>query len=203
MFSSSYLPRLKLTTRAAPKVIPCASSLREAGVKFKRKKKPDNMFHVTFEEGILELPSVLIDNSRKRLFLNLIAFEQSDRSTEKNLTSFATLMDMLINTPSDIEILEECDILHNMLPSAEEAASFFNQICECATLDYDDHYLAGLFYRVRDYCDSTWHRNRAKLVRDYFHNPWAILSFIAAIILLIFSFIQSFFSVFAYFRPPH
>jgi Plant protein of unknown function len=188
------VPKIKLTTTSPIKVIPSATALNEAGVKFKRKTSSRDLFHVTFKKGVIQIPSVILDNTRKRLFLNLIALEQSQAEWEKDLITFAKLMDMLIDTPKDVAILEKCGILYNLLASAEEATCFFNQICECATVDYNNNYLAHLIQDVRQYCDSSWHRNRATLMRDYFSNPWSIISFIAGILLLVCSVLQVYFA---------
>jgi Plant protein of unknown function len=199
---SSAVPGNKLTTTAPIKVIPSATALNEAGVKFKRKTTSRDPFHVTFEKGVMEIPSVILDNTRKRHFSNLIALEQSQAIWEKDLTTFAKLMDMLIDTPKDVAILEKCGILHNLLASVEEATRFFNQICECATVDYNQNYLAELIQDVRQYIDSSWHQNRAMLMRDYFSNPWSIISFVAGILLLIFSCLQVYFAAYPFFKQP-
>nr|CAD1823510.1 unnamed protein product [Ananas comosus var. bracteatus] len=195
--------------KRSPNTIPSATELEEAGVTFKKKgeRKKNNMhssfLDVAFHDGVLEIPFLSVENSTLSRFTNLVAFEQCSgcKEEEAYMTSYAMFMDCLIDTPADVAILHRRGFLENKLASDEELAVFFNQLSECATIDHEKHYLAGLFRDVRKYCDSRWPKWRAKLVRDYFSNPWAILSLIAAVVVLIFTFLQTFYTIFTYYHP--
>nr|CAD1823425.1 unnamed protein product [Ananas comosus var. bracteatus] len=195
--------------KRSPNTIPSATELEEAGVTFKKKgeKKKNNMnssfLDVAFHDGVLEIPFLSVENSTLSRFTNLVAFEQCSgcKEEEAYMTSYAMFMDCLIDTPADVAILHRRGFLENKLASDKELAVFFNQLSECATMDHEKHYLAGLFRDVRKYCDSRWPKWRAKLVRDYFSNPWAILSLIAAVVVLIFTFLQTFYTIFTYYHP--
>nr|CAD1841067.1 unnamed protein product [Ananas comosus var. bracteatus] len=197
-----------------PKTIPSATELEEAGVTFKRKgekKKrnesdqhhPGSFLDVAFHDGVLEIPFLSVENSTLSRFTNLVAFEQCGgcKPEEAYMTSYATFMDCIIDTPADVAILHRSGILENKLASDKELAVFFNQLSDYAALDFEKHYLAGLFRDVTKYCDSDWPKWRAKLVRDYFGNPWAILSLIAAVVVLVFTFLQTFYTIFPYYHP--
>ncbi|OAY70496.1 UPF0481 protein, partial [Ananas comosus] len=216
----SYL-RLKISRSQAPadkkrspNTIPSATELEEAGVTFKRKGEkrkrnesdqhhPGSFLDVAFHDGVLEIPFLSVENSTLSRFTNLVAFEQCGgcKPEEAYMTSYATFMDCIIDTPADVAILHQSGILENKLASDEELAVFFNQLSDCAAMDFEKHYLAGLFRDVRKYCDSDWPKWRAKLVRDYFGNPWAILSLIAALFVLVFTFLQTFYTIFPYYHP--
>ncbi|OAY75235.1 UPF0481 protein [Ananas comosus] len=120
---------------------------------------------------------------------------------EAYMTSYAVFMDCLINTREDVAILHKLGILENNLASDEDLAAFFNQLADCATLDPENHYLVELFRGVRKYCSSPWPSWRAKLVRDYFSNPWAILSLFAAAVLLILTILQTVYTIYPYYHP--
>ncbi|KAJ3696105.1 hypothetical protein LUZ60_001482 [Juncus effusus] len=183
---------LELNTTEPPMVIQPVTALKEAGVKFVKKKSPRNLFDITFKDGVLEIPFTLISYNRKRLLLNLVAFEQSNNSgIDKNLTSFVKFMDMLINTPDDVEILERCGIINNMVASADEAAAFFNQISECASLDYDKHYLVPVVKDVTDFCNSPYRQFRSRVVHYYFKHPWTIIHVLYACLLMVIQIIQT------------
>ncbi|KAJ4759551.1 hypothetical protein LUZ62_069926 [Rhynchospora pubera] len=177
--------------------IPCVTELDEAGVKFRRKREPRDMFDISFQNGILEMPFVPIDDGLKILLWNMVAFEQSQPAIplrEKTLSSYLGLMDSLINTEKDVAILVRSGIIGNYLQNDEQVANFFNQFGLLFVLDYNDHYLHGLYKDVKRYSESTWHKYRARLMHDYFSNPWSIISVVAAIILLILSFLQTYYS---------
>ncbi|XP_072995195.1 UPF0481 protein At3g47200-like [Typha latifolia] len=183
-------------------VIPCATSLREAGVRFRKKKSPRHILDITFRNGVMEIPPIPILDFTKPFFTNLVAFEQSIRLGKMRMMSFSVLMDSLLNTEKDVAILQHCDVIDNMLGSEEEVALFFNQLGEYVFVDPQNHYFAEMFRDVNYYRDSTWHKHKARLVHDYFSSPWAILSLVAALVLLVLTLLQTFFAIYSYFRPP-
>lgn len=176
--------------------IPCATQLHEAGVRFRRKESPSDIFDITFENGVMEIPTLLIDSVRRVFYLNLAAFERSCSTIEYDLMSYAALMDSLINSNKDVVLLQRCGIINNMLLNEDELAVFFNQLGDWSILDSNEHYFGSLFSDVQRYCDSQWHKYRAKLMHDYFNNPWSVLSVIAAIVLLVLSAIQAIYSMY-------
>jgi Plant protein of unknown function len=176
--------------------IPCATDLHEAGVRFRRKEFPTDQFDITFVNGVMEIPTLLIDSVRKGFYLNLAAFERSCGMMEYDLMSYVALMDSLINSNKDVVLLQRCGIINNMLLHEEELAIFFNQLGEWSMLDSEKHYFAPLFSELQRYCDYRWHKYRAKLMHDYFNNPWSALSVIAAIVLLVFSALQAVYAMY-------
>ncbi|KAJ3683560.1 hypothetical protein LUZ60_013787 [Juncus effusus] len=181
--------------------IPCATELHEAGITFKRKINHTDVFDITFENGVMEIPTLLIDSVRRVFYMNLAAFERSSSSMENDLMSYAALMDSLINSNKDVMLLQRCEIINNMLLNEEELAVFFNQLGEWSMLDSDKHYFAELFRDVQKYCDSRWHKYRAKLMHDYFNNPWSVLSVFAAILLLILAGLQAVYQMYPVVHP--
>ncbi|KAH0891150.1 hypothetical protein HID58_053579 [Brassica napus] len=77
-------------TRVADKrrqqLIHCVTELREAGIKFRR-RKTDRFWDIPFNNGYLERPRLLIHDGTKSLFLNLIAFEQCHIDSRNDITS--------------------------------------------------------------------------------------------------------------------
>ncbi|KAJ4821459.1 hypothetical protein LUZ62_034025 [Rhynchospora pubera] len=86
-----------------------------------------------------------------------------------------------------------CGVLPD-IQNDEQAATFFCQFSENFGLDYGNHHFHGLFKDVKRYSELTWHKHRARLVRDYFSSPWSFISVVAASILLILTFIMTYYS---------
>ncbi|KAJ3688816.1 hypothetical protein LUZ61_017980 [Rhynchospora tenuis] len=191
--------RLQMIMRK-PRMIPCATELQEAGITF-RKADSKSIFNVHFSNGVLRIPHTPIEEATRPQIMNLIAFEQCSGQKHKPLTSYAVFMDCIVNTSRDVLILQQNEIIENKLADEKEAAEFFNQLRYCAYPDYEDHHLAQLFINVKKYCDSRWQKYRARLHRDYFSNPWSIISFIAGIVLLVLTFLQTFYTVMPYYHP--
>ncbi|KAK3022324.1 hypothetical protein RJ639_046182 [Escallonia herrerae] len=106
-------------------LIHCVTELREAGIKFK-KRKTDRFWDVKFKNGILRIPRLLIHDGTKSLFHNLIAFEQCHLDSSNEITSYVIFMDNLINSPEDVGYLHYCGIIEHWLGSDAEVADLFN-----------------------------------------------------------------------------
>ena len=103
------------------------------------------------------------------------------------------LLDNLINTAKDVDILSENQIIKNWL-NPEDAVPFFNKLYYNACVN--ELYYHNICKQVNEYYNRSWPRWRAMLVRNYFNTPWAILSTAAAVILLILTFVQTWYAVF-------
>ena len=144
------------------------------------------MYDVAFDgrRGVMEIPRVVIDEMKRPLLVNLMALEQSQQGAgARVLTSYVSLMGMLVRTAQDVELLHRCGVLDNLLADDREAAWFFSHLGDGGAMDYSRHVFAGLCEDVQRYCGSWWHRNRAKLRQDYFGSPWSAISlFIAGLV---------------------
>lgn len=192
---------IHFTEDRTPRTIPCASELREAGLRFK-KKESGSFLDVTFRNRVLQVPLLSVGNHTNPLFRNLIAFEQCCPSAGSHFTSYAVLIDDLINTPRDVAVLQGWGIVENKLGRDEEVALLFNRLLMDVTFTADSNTYAELFKRVNAHCGSKWNKWRAKLVREYFSNPWSIISLLAAIVLLVLTIIQTLFSITSYYHTP-
>lgn len=200
-----WIKRWSHTNRVADKrrqqLIHCVTELKEAGIKFKR-RKTDRFWDIKFKNGILKIPRLLIHDGTKSLFLNLIAYEQCHLDCTNDITSYVIFMDNLINSPSDVSYLHYCGIIENWLGSDIEVSDLFNRLCQEVVFDINDSSLSRLSEQVNRYYEHRWNAWRASLKHRYFSNPWTIISFFAAVILLGLTFAQTFYSVFSYYRPP-
>ncbi|KAJ6713127.1 hypothetical protein OIU79_009176 [Salix purpurea] len=66
--------------------------------------------------------------------------------------------------------------------------------------DRDRFYYAQVFERVEMHCARRHNEWMAKLRRDYFNNPWSLISFLAALSLLLLTFLQTLFTVMSYYK---
>ncbi|KAM0951845.1 hypothetical protein DsansV1_C03g0030081 [Dioscorea sansibarensis] len=110
-------------------------------------------------------------------------------------------MDCIIDTHKDVRLLHLNGILSNRLSTDEAAADLFNKLCYQIHYACDRNYLHKVFVDVNKYYESRWNQWRARLMRDYFSNPWTIVSLMAAVLLLLLTVEQSFFTAYSYFPP--
>ncbi|XP_078154162.1 UPF0481 protein At3g47200-like [Carex rostrata] len=198
------------STHKSLMVIPCATELQNAGIQLRRKSKLYCMLDISFDHRVLKIPRLTITNESKTILANIIAFEQykSDHKTSASLSSFALFLDSLVNTPEDLMLLQQCGIINNHLDSEEELTNFFNQICKGMVVE-NDHFFAELFVEVNKYCESSWSKRRARwnrhkkqFIKDYFSSPWTAISLVAGVFVVLLTFVQAFFAVYAYYVPP-
>ncbi|XP_028112084.1 UPF0481 protein At3g47200-like [Camellia sinensis] len=178
-------------TNTSWELFPPVTELLRAGVQFK-KGPPDDLLNIKFCNGMFEIPPIKIRGNSESLFRNLIAYEQCNRQCTDKFTSYAVFLDCLINTSKDADLLCDKRIVVLAL-STEDVSTLFNGLYN-DTLVYDFYY-GGVSMEVNQYYRSRWPRWRAILKRDYFNNPWSIASFIAAVVMLVFTFLQTLFTI--------
>ncbi|KAF3341730.1 hypothetical protein FCM35_KLT00368 [Carex littledalei] len=176
--------------------IPSVTELHEAGVRFKRKRKPRHLFDITFEDGVMEIPELYIDDLHCVLLANVLAFEQTSYGPREIVSHFVSFLDNLIDTKLDVSWLEHRRILINMIGSEAEAANYINQLGKWNLVEHSDEYKSFII-NVQRYATSLWPRYRSTLMRDYFINPWTTISVIAAIILLGLTLCQTYYTIYS------
>ncbi|KAJ3683589.1 hypothetical protein LUZ60_013816 [Juncus effusus] len=178
--------------------IPSAIDLYEAGLNFEEKDDEEckNMFDITFENGVLQIPTLEIDSEKMSLITNLLCHENNNLYNENTVASYVYLMDSLINTKADIALLQKFGIINNKLASDDVAAAFINSLGEhCSHSKYDNFY-APVIADVLDFTKPRWRRNWTSLRHNYFTSPWTGISLIAGIFLLFLSCVQTYYAVF-------
>ena len=152
---------------------------------------------ISFKEGVLALSPILIQETTETLFRNLISLEQCLPRCRPIFTSYAILMDNLINTTHDIEVLSDAKIVENWL-NPDDAVKFFNRL-------YHDTFVIEFYYpflcnALRRYHERRWPRWRAALMRNYLNTPWKATSTVAAVVLVVLTFLQAFFQIYDIFN---
>ncbi|XP_073038748.1 UPF0481 protein At3g47200-like [Primulina eburnea] len=199
-----WIKRWSHTNRVADKrrqqLIHCVTELKDAGIKCKR-RKTDRFWDIKFNKGVLKIPRLLIHDGTKSLFLNLIAYEQCHLDCSNDITSYVIFMDNLIDSAADVSYLHYCGIIEHWLGSDAEVADLFNRLCQEVVFDINDSNFSRLSEQVNRYYEYRWNAWRATLKSKYFSNPWAIISFVAAVVLLLLTSSQTFYGIYGYYRP--
>ncbi|PON95328.1 hypothetical protein TorRG33x02_088500 [Trema orientale] len=180
--------------------MPSATSLREAGIILRKAKYSGSILDVRFRKGVLQIPSLLIHENTESLFLNLISFELYWPDCKGLITSYALLLDNLIQTTADMKILCKIRVIRNWLHLGD-ATQIFNHSYEDYACVIRNNYYAALTTEVERYCQKSryyyirrWQVYRGELKRVYFRRPWALISTIAASVMLILTFLQTLFT---------
>ncbi|KAM7531624.1 hypothetical protein LguiB_035034 [Lonicera macranthoides] len=182
-------------------LIQCISKLRRAGIKL-RPVSSDSFLVVKFRHGVIQMPTITIDDFMSSFLINCVAYEQCHKSCSKHFTTYATLLDCLINTSKDVEYLCDRNIMENYFGTDAEVAKLFNNLGKDVTFDLNTCYLGEFFEDVHQYYKNGWHVQWASFRYTYFDTPWSFISALAALVLLILTVLQTFYTVLGYVRPP-
>ncbi|KAL6273893.1 hypothetical protein ACE6H2_024585 [Prunus campanulata] len=193
----SFIPNHSPQEEPVPPIecIQSAKKLRLAGIKFKTREAV-SFLDVRFCNGVLEIPHIVIDDLLTHLLMNFVAFEQCYSYCSKHVTTYAAFMSCLIRTPADVSFLCDKNIMENYLGTDEEVVHFFQNLGKGVPLDVGEGYLWKLFKEVNEYHRNMWHVRWAGFRSKYFNTPWSFLSALAAVILLVLTAIQTFFTVY-------
>ncbi|GAY66643.1 hypothetical protein CUMW_250420 [Citrus unshiu] len=182
--------------------IPCALKLQESGVKFKKVKR-GGLLNIKYEKNKLRniipflwlkshklhVPKVKIYDETESLLRNLMALEQCHYPEETYICDYINLMDSLINSEEDVNLLADAGIISSHVGDNVKVAKMFNNICLHISLD--DNCYRDIFKELKKHYDNPWNHVVASLKRVYFNNLWRGTATFAAVLLLILTFIQT------------
>ncbi|KAM3714909.1 hypothetical protein ACJW31_01G368900 [Castanea mollissima] len=169
-----------------------ATQLHEAGVKFKV-NQTKCLLDITFDSktGVLKMPCLELYDQTETLIRNVMAFEQYCFGEKTYVRDYYLFLDCLVNTTRDIDFLCDKGIISNFLGDNDAATSLVNKLNINVTLSGINPNHSRIFKELNAYYKKPSHKWKATLRHQYFSTPWRIASTIAAIILLVFTFIQT------------
>ncbi|XP_074562917.1 UPF0481 protein At3g47200-like [Curcuma longa] len=180
--------------------IPNATVLNEAGIHFERKKRAKSFLDITFRNGI---PQLQIDDNTNSLLRNFIAYEQFSMGSKSHVSSYMQLMDCLIDSAADVEVLQQDDIIISGLGDNQEVATLINKLGMHVTM-MEDFYLVDVVNAMKKHHNTRYNKWRARLNRDYFGNPWAVITLFGALLLFALTVIpQTIYTILSYVRSQN
>lgn len=171
-----------------------ASELKKARIRFRR-SKTRSLIDISFHDGILNLPLVIVDDITESMFRNLIAFERYHIGAGTEVTSYIFFMSNIIDNATDVSILHEKCIIQNFIGSDEDVAKLFSSFSKDTRLDPDST-LYDVHICIESYCRKPWNEWRATLIYSYFRNLIHTTTVVAGIVLFALTAIQTVFTVY-------
>ncbi|KAF7852059.1 hypothetical protein BT93_L0587 [Corymbia citriodora subsp. variegata] len=170
---------------------PSATELVAAGVKL-RKRESECLLDIKFENGVLDIPCLILDDLVEHFFRNIIAFEQC-YGKSKYLTDYLVFMEYLVSSPGDAEVLIDKGIIENWLSNKESVVQVINNFGkEIATSR--NYYFYSFSDKLIKHCQKPCNKWTATFKHDYCSSPWVVISVIAAGVLLLLTVAQTVFS---------
>ncbi|CAB4320290.1 unnamed protein product [Prunus armeniaca] len=147
--------------------------------------------------GILHLPQIKVDDSTRPKFMNLIAYEMCpDFHNDFGVTSYICFLDSLIDQPDDVKHLRKKLILRNFLGNDEEVALLFNEIG--TDLVPNNNIYSFVKDKIEKHYSNWGNRVMAQFFHEHFSSPWTGIAFLAALLALGSSVVQTVYSVLGY-----
>ncbi|KAL4572358.1 hypothetical protein LXL04_019131 [Taraxacum kok-saghyz] len=180
LLQSCYRPRATIQG-IVPNISYSATEIAGAGVTFKAQKDEGYLLAVNLKESSLvpglstlfgretcfEIPELCIKDSTPSFLRNLIAYEQCYPLSRHYVTSFAFLMDRLIDTKDDASLLVTSKVLQHKLGAIDDVTDLFNNICNGVVVR--DFYYTEEWKQLDEYCNrfwpSQWTRSGISVVR--------------------------------------
>ncbi|GMI79174.1 hypothetical protein like AT5G11290 [Hibiscus trionum] len=181
--------------------ISSATELSERGIRF-RQGEGNCLFDIRFEHRTLFIPTLIVDHDTERIIRNLIAYEQFKDDVTSIVMDYARFIDCLVNYAADVALLCDHGVIINRLGSNEDVANMINKLNNYVYLSTNNFTYSQIFDRVNERCRQPWNLWKVNLRQTYFNTPWdwVLASIAAAALLLLLSFLQTIFSVLAYFK---
>ncbi|WRX29186.1 Protein of unknown function DUF247 [Theobroma cacao] len=115
----------------------------ESGVK--------SLFDISFTDATMKIPTFVVEDYTERLFRNLIAYELYEEGSTY-VIDYVTLMDNLINSAKDVQLLRFHGIIENMLGNDEAVAQMLNKLRDHVMFCGDTFYYEEIFVDVKTHC---------------------------------------------------
>jgi hypothetical protein len=148
------------------------------------------LLHIEFNKEFLKIPQFRISDDTEILLRNLQAFEQC-HCGDIYVGNYIHMMDLLVDSPEDVEIVVRYGIIENLLSNNEAVSTLFYNLSRENIFSSDNFYFSDVLEDLNNYYGRDWPRWKANLRQNYFQNPWSIFSVIAAAFLLLLTIIQA------------
>nr|POE66892.1 upf0481 protein [Quercus suber] len=153
-----------------------ATKLDMAGLIFQKgggEEKNRHLLHVEIQK----------DNKTEDLFRNLMALEQCHYPNEAYICNYILLLDFLINSKDDVELLVEEGIIVNSLGSNKAVADMVNKLGH--EIVEKNSYYYNVAEDLNKYYRNWWNKNMESLKTVYFRDIWRGTATVVGIIVLL------------------
>ncbi|KAK6929624.1 Protein of unknown function DUF247, plant [Dillenia turbinata] len=147
------------------KLVNYSTDLAEKGVKFKNNEYGNcRIFDVDFVDGCLIIPKLVVKSHSEAIFLNLLAYERHCASDPRFVSDYMALMECLINSSNDVDLLCQCGIFENLSHDKGEITKLFDMPKDnFIVINQNKFVCSKIFQWIDDHCRHPWTRFMLKL----------------------------------------
>lgn len=146
------------------------TQLRRSGIKIKP-RKAESFLDIKYEEQVLQIPSITINDITSTVLINCVALEQCQERKIKYFSNYVSFMCCLISQPRDVALLGLDGVITNFSRHDQHVADLFNDLGKNTALNVRESYLWKVLHDVGAYYSSCW----ASMIRTYFSSPWSCI----------------------------
>ncbi|XP_009138832.1 UPF0481 protein At3g47200 [Brassica rapa] len=165
-----------------------ADKLDNGGVNFKAVGDELSLY-VRFENDCLEMPCLKVVDKLEMKLRNIMALEQCHYPSNTVVCDYVLFLDYLIDTEKDVDFLVEKGIIQNCIGQPASVARMVNKLG--LGIIEDGSYYSDIAGEVNKYYTNPVNRSHAVLKRTYFGDLWTGTATIAAMFLLVMTFVQT------------
>ncbi|XP_058111588.1 putative UPF0481 protein At3g02645 [Magnolia sinica] len=183
------------TPLAEELTIPNVTQLSNAGIKFHPANGGLTTIEFDLSSTTFYLPTVDLDDNSEVVMRNLIAYEASVGPGMMALLRYVDLMKGIIDGDEDVKLLREAGIVLNHLKSDAEVVKLWDNMSKGVTatkVPVLDKAING----INTYYEARWSVRAKRFMKKYVFGSWALLTFLAANILLLLTALEAFCSVY-------
>ncbi|XP_031257524.1 UPF0481 protein At3g47200-like [Pistacia vera] len=166
--------------------LPCAAKLHESGVKFKTTHQC--LLDIRFEAKKLIIPHLRVYDETETILGNIMALEQCHYVDNTPVCDYVGLLDSLIDTKSDVDLLVKEGIISNYLGEKMALVSLFSKLCSHTPVNKHSYYETVPALNAHHY--YLWNQRKAILKRIYCSDFARMSATVSATVLMILTIIQ-------------
>ncbi|XBJ15488.1 hypothetical protein VPH35_007375 [Triticum aestivum] len=183
-----------------------ATQYHEAGIEFRMTTysdhNPHSLLDIKLRDGILEIPSLHVDEETNVLFRNFIALEQTCPQVGNDVTAYIIFLSKLMSMPDDVALLARKGIIAHHMRTDRDVSQLFTRLTKGVVFDfYGNYYLNHLCLALEAYYQNRLHRWVAWLRHNHFSNPWLVVAALAGVTVLFCTIAQTVLTVESYVNP--
>ncbi|EMS45167.1 hypothetical protein TRIUR3_18390 [Triticum urartu] len=132
---------------------------RYGGMRFKRRVFASGeewtVLDVRLKRGTLCIPHLRVDSNTWTVLRNLMALEE--HVPRRPVTAYCLFMSQVAGTVEDVKLLVNAGIVEHFLPSDEQVAQGFADLCNGVVMDVDNldrNYLKPIWHKLQERCQS-------------------------------------------------
>ncbi|XP_066372848.1 putative UPF0481 protein At3g02645 [Miscanthus floridulus] len=176
-------------------MIPSVSELANVGIQFCPTSGDLSTIAFDARTVTFHLPVVTLDSNTEVVLRNLVAYEASAASGPLVLARYTELMNGIIDTDEDVALLRRRGVVLNRMKSDGEVAKLWNGMTRSVRLT-KVAFMDRTIEEVNRYYNSRWRVKTKRFMRKYVFSSWQLLTFLAAIMMLLLTTLQAFCSVY-------